>query len=69
MNREARYRKNRRAKGSTQIAVWLSPEDQERLAEVMSWLAMTKSEAVREAVNFLRYTEFERRKASIWSRP
>lgn len=47
---EARYRKNRRAKGSTQIAVWLSPEEQERLAEIMSSLALTKSEAVRYAI-------------------
>ena len=51
MNREARYRKNRRAKGSTQIAVWLSAEDQERLNYFMGQTDQSKSDAIRNAIH------------------
>jgi hypothetical protein len=49
-DREKRYRRNRRAKGSTQVAVWLAPEEQAKLTAIMESLGFSKSDAIRHAI-------------------
>lgn len=49
-DREKRYRRNRRAKGSTQVAVWLTPEEQTKLTAIMESQGLSKSDAIRQAI-------------------
>lgn len=55
VEREKRYRKNRRAKGATQVAVWLSADEHADLETLVEKWECTKSEAIRNAISLSRH--------------
>lgn len=57
-DREKRYRTSRRAKGLTQVAVWLTPEEQAKLTAVMESQGLSKSDAIRKAIMQVRIGGF-----------